>query len=110
MIKGDVYARRVGSAPLSAVVLVELPPWLSSPEDPSCRGADPALFFPEDYGLGRRAQIEEARALCSACPVRALCLEWAVAITDLEGVWAGTTPPQRRRIRTGKTLPSDRVA
>lgn len=34
---------------------------------------------------------------CKTCPVQQACLEWAIE-NDEEGVWAGTTRPQRRRM------------
>lgn len=58
----------------------------------ACRGADPALFFPE-----RGQTTTEAKAVCATCPVRQQCL--AAHLHEPEGVWGGTTPGQRRRIR-----------
>ena len=49
-----------------------------------CWAADPDLFFaesPED--------IETAKALCVDCPVRAECLDGAVARREPYGVWGG---------------------
>lgn len=103
-----VYARKIGTPPLTLDLQVATPPWLQTALPLSCHGVDPELFFPDGYGLQYKEQIEEAKALCFSCPVRDLCLEWAAPITDLDGIWAGTSPPERRRIRTGKPLPSER--
>jgi WhiB family redox-sensing transcriptional regulator len=86
---------------------VSLPPFLTTDFRVACHASDPELFFPDGYGLQYKDQIEEAKTLCASCPVRDLCLSWAAPITDLDGIWAGTTPPERRRIRTGKPLPSE---
>jgi len=77
------------------------PAWLRG-ETPPCWDKDPELFFPYKYNLTYEDQIQEARAVCQACPVRLRCLEWALERPDLEGIWAATTPMERRRIRTGK--------
>jgi hypothetical protein len=84
---------------------VSAPPWLRElppGKDLPCWEQDPELFFPYSYSLGWQDQIDEAKEICAACPVRDACLEWAIPRTDLEGIWAGTTPMERRRIRTGK--------
>jgi WhiB family redox-sensing transcriptional regulator len=89
----------VGSVSLSLTVDgVDVPAWLSS-EGLGCTDTDAEMFFPEFYNLSCSTQIAAARAICTACPVRAMCLEWALARPSLEGIWAATTPMERRRIR-----------
>jgi WhiB family transcriptional regulator, redox-sensing transcriptional regulator len=59
----------------------------------ACRGIDHDIFFPvtdED--------AEEAKAICTMCPVRQACLEHALANREREGVWGGATERERRRI------------
>lgn len=58
----------------------------------ACVDEDRELFFPPQ---GQRP--DEARRICSACPVAAECLDYALA-HDLQGVWAGTSRSQRRRM------------
>lgn len=57
-----------------------------------CQQVDPEVFFPPPGSDG-----SEAKAICSACPVQAECQEWALAITNLYGVWGGLTQPARER-------------
>jgi WhiB family redox-sensing transcriptional regulator len=65
----------------------------------ACKGADTDLFFP-DSGQG----AAEARAVCTRCPVKAECLEFALACGPmLRGVWGGTTERTRRRLRADRT-------
>ena len=60
----------------------------------ACRDADPKLFFPE----GHRVPAEAVR-LCASCPVKAECLEFALASgCDVAGIWAGTSERERDRI------------
>jgi WhiB family transcriptional regulator, redox-sensing transcriptional regulator len=58
-----------------------------------CRGMNPAVFFPTD-GAG----FEAARRVCLECPVRAECLEYALANHIDQGAWGGTSERERRRI------------
>jgi WhiB family redox-sensing transcriptional regulator len=91
-----------GAAPPSLDICVAAPSWLRNATSPlPCLGVDPELFFPDGYM--QKKQIDEAREICNSCPMRVLCLEWAVARPELDGIWAATTPPERRRLRTGKT-------
>ena len=88
----------VGSIPTNLTVEIDRPPWLECAEPLACLGnAD--LFFPPDYTATFKDRIEAARVLCDDCPVKDLCLDWAVAQPDLDGIWASTTPPDRRRLR-----------
>lgn len=69
----------------------------------ACRATpDPEVFFPATSG-GRPSKWEqllwdEAAEMCSHCPVRVQCLEWALEHDEL-GIWGGTTDEQRRRMR-----------
>ena len=54
-------------------------------------------FFP---GCGQ--SVEPAEALCRACLCRADCLAFALADPDAVGVWGGTSPRERARLRVGK--------
>ncbi len=59
-----------------------------------CLRHDPELFFPnaaEDPG--------PALAICRACPVAGSCLAAALDAGECDGIWGGTTPEERRRMR-----------
>ncbi|MFG1851853.1 WhiB family transcriptional regulator [Actinomadura geliboluensis] len=71
-------------------------------ESASCRSLDPELFFPVSREAVYTAQIAPIRRLCAACPVAGPCLEWALATGEPHGIWAGTTPSERRRIRAAR--------
>ena len=62
------------------------------------------LWYPE---IGGHAQAALARRICRACPVRAECLDYALAGADTwngltTGIWGGTTPRERARIRRAR--------
>jgi WhiB family redox-sensing transcriptional regulator len=92
-------------------VSVPMPAWLKHHKDPEPLPCivDPELFFPLKYNLTCQEQIAEAKAVCLSCPMRALCLEDALEKSSLDGIWAATTPMERRRLRK-KRRPSQATA
>jgi len=67
--------------------------------DGNCRNEPPATFFPSD-GVG----VEIARRICETCPVKALCLEYALRNRIDHGVWGGASERERRRILRQRRL------
>jgi hypothetical protein len=59
----------------------------------------PDLFFPPGYGPEYEPQIRFAKALCADCPCRHQCRDFAIARPELQGIWSGLTPLERRRAR-----------
>ncbi|WP_141585524.1 WhiB family transcriptional regulator [Actinomadura sp. WMMA1423] len=71
-------------------------------EEAACRSLDPDLFFPVADETVYAAQIAVVRRVCAACPAASLCLEWALTTGEPDGIWAGTTPGERRRLRAAR--------
>jgi WhiB family transcriptional regulator, redox-sensing transcriptional regulator len=71
--------------------------WLSA----LCAETDPEAFFPERGGSSRAA-----KAVCARCPVRAACLEFAIANDERFGVWGGTSEIERRQLRRRRRRPA----
>ena len=63
-------------------------------DDALCAQTDPEAFFPEKGGSTR-----EAKKICSGCPVRAQCLEYALGNDERFGIWGGLSERERRRLR-----------
>lgn len=63
-----------------------------------CRSgeADPAWWFPTQHRP--RPEKDLAKAICFRCPVREECLDWAVKLPELHGIWGGISVRQRRTI------------
>ena len=61
-----------------------------------CTEADPKWFFP-DAGVSSAP----AKRVCEGCPVREVCLRWALDHRELHGVWGGKTADERRRLGAG---------
>ena len=61
----------------------------------ACRSTDQGVFFPE-----RGESAGPARQVCSACPVRQPCLDYAITNRIAYGVWGGLTERERRVLRS----------
>lgn len=69
--------------------------WL---DDAACRMVGEWLFFPPDEGHDSApARAREARKVCGACPVWRQCR--FVGIGETDGIWSGTSAPERQRLR-----------
>ncbi|MCT9078308.1 WhiB family transcriptional regulator [Streptomyces fulvoviolaceus] len=60
---------------------------------------DPDLFFPIGISGLTLAQVEKAKAVCDRCPVMEQCLNWALYVGHVEGIWGGTTESERRAMK-----------
>ena len=70
--------------------------------DAACRGTDPDAFFPvAEAGPAYERQVAAAKAVCAGCPVRAECLDEALARIP-DGIAGGLTPAERRRLARGR--------
>jgi WhiB family redox-sensing transcriptional regulator len=58
-----------------------------------CRGVEPEIFYPVTD-----EEAEEAKVICAGCPVREMCLDFALTNRERDGVWGGATERERRRI------------
>ena len=68
-------------------------------DDAACLNADPDLFFPIGTTGPALDQIDQAKRICQACPVRKRCLAWALDLGAASGIWGGTTEIERRAMR-----------
>lgn len=61
----------------------------------ACRSQNPTWFDGESLEA-----IQNAKKICTACPVRQVCLDWAIS-NEPHGVWGETTPKERKKLRGG---------
>ena len=73
---------------------------LWQPSDPfwagraACRKHPDVNFFP-----GRGEDSAPAKAVCTNCPVKDICLEVALRNVEKFGIWGGTSEKERRQLR-----------
>lgn len=78
-------------------------PWM---ELAKCRGMSQDLFFGKEYHGRQRhrptltsIEIRRAKAICAVCPVLHQCFSFAMENEEEYGIWGGTTPRERQRLR-----------
>jgi WhiB family redox-sensing transcriptional regulator len=70
-----------------------------------CAQSDPESFFSAELPFGNRQTKSvylyerEAKALCSSCPYKMRCLEYALSNPGEQGIWGGTTERDRQAFR-----------
>ncbi len=66
-----------------------------------CQGRNAVWFFPPSH-FERKDEKDfregHARALCSRCPVRDECLDYALTVQEPHGIWGGLNELERRRL------------
>lgn len=77
----------------SLALSIDLPGYF---DEAACVGSNPGLFDGETIYA-----ILEAKRICSDCPIKDLCLDWALLTQD-SGVWGGLTPAERKKHSKGK--------
>jgi WhiB family redox-sensing transcriptional regulator len=68
------------------------PAWQNDAQCAKCAGE--VDFFP-----ARGESVRDAKAVCSVCPVRTECLEFALRHKVAHGVWGGLSERERRTLR-----------
>ncbi|HUQ39859.1 MAG TPA: WhiB family transcriptional regulator [Acidimicrobiales bacterium] len=67
----------------------------------ACRGPQAAVFFPPSH-FERKDDKDEredrAKAICTQCPVRKPCLDYAVRIREPHGIWGGLNELERKQL------------
>lgn len=65
----------------------------------ACRYEDPELFFPTGHAGPAKLQVRKAKRVCTACPVRQQCLDYALDVGEGNGVWGGASEDERRTMK-----------
>jgi WhiB family redox-sensing transcriptional regulator len=65
----------------------------------ACSTTDPELFFPISSAGPAAHQMKRAKAICARCEIRKACLDYAIDVGPIQGVWGGTTERERRLLR-----------
>lgn len=77
-------------------------------KEPACASApEPDMWFPERDGDARWSYTPSAilaRDICDSCPARLECLEYALQFDNLDGIWGGLDPDERKRIQEARDM------
>jgi WhiB family redox-sensing transcriptional regulator len=68
-------------------------------ERAACRGPATSLFFPPTTAERRDerdARERRAKSICQMCPVQRECLEYAIRVGEMHGIWGGLNETERR--------------
>ena len=74
----------------------------------ACSTSDPDLFFPIASAGPALKQVTRAKAVCARCQIRQGCLDYALDVGPVHGIWGGMTEQERGRLtrRNRRTAPS----
>ena len=76
-----------------------------------CRTAKyPEDFFTTEDDPDYRRRKLRAQTICGLCPLRDMCLEFALGDYSLEGIWGGTTKSQRHEMRYPRCAVSRKIS
>jgi WhiB family transcriptional regulator, redox-sensing transcriptional regulator len=100
--RDEAVARR--PHPLVSIAHTDLPLWAKVIKNAGCAdsGLDPEQWFPLSLEANKaRREAAAAITVCSACPVRARCLELSLRHWDIgqHGVWGGLVAADRAHLR-----------
>lgn len=104
IVKGNCMISAVHVGGIEAAKPLTLPkiPWMKLG---ACRGTkDPDKFFRERADRsGVKNDIEgntkDAKKMCRGCPVATECLLWALEHDEEYGIWGGSTPDERHKMK-----------
>lgn len=69
----------------------------------ACLIEDPELFYPiGTVSAAAIEQAERAKQVCATCPVKAICLQYALTTGQHYGVWGGLDEDERRTFRRAR--------
>jgi len=78
-----------------------------------CTKLDVNLFFPDyirgnaEHNKAEKKKEIAAKKVCSSCKFVSECLDYGLKETT-DGIWGGTNPMERNRIRQARKLPPPR--
>ena len=67
----------------------------------ACRGPHAVVFFPPSRPERKDERIARERAakeICRPCPVLQDCLDYAIRIREMNGIWGGLNETERKAI------------
>lgn len=60
----------------------------------------PEVFFPKGQDMDMlMSEIRFAKTICSECPIKRECLDYALIANEPFGIWGGLTPTERNILK-----------
>lgn len=84
---------RIRTGNLAGSIVAACPPFHADPRRHCAYLDNPDVMFP-----ATTKDTPKAQAVCSGCPFKQACADWAVQTRQIYGVWGGTAPAVRRRL------------
>ena len=81
--------------------------WPAGNDSPRAAARTPRYYFAPSYFEKRGEKLAReavAKRICAVCPVRQLCLDYALETREGHGVWGGLNETERRAILKRKAL------
>jgi WhiB family transcriptional regulator, redox-sensing transcriptional regulator len=66
-----------------------------------CRGPQAFVFFPPAHSETKDEKLEReqvAKSMCTCCPVKRPCLDYALRIREPHGIWGGLNEFERKQL------------
>jgi WhiB family redox-sensing transcriptional regulator len=73
-----------------------------------CENAPDMFFLDKGDHMGPE-KMRVAKQLCGSCPMRVLCLEYALESGEQDGIWGGLTRNERNSLMRKRIVTSERV-
>lgn len=73
-----------------------------------CREVGVEFFFTNEENERDVSVYELGKKICSGCPIRKECLEWAV-LHEAHGLWGGLTPRERLKLRSKRNITLEQI-
>jgi len=67
--------------------------------EPVCAQTDPEIWFPD-----KGEAVAAAKKLCNTCPLKEICLEFAITNQETYGVWGGLGAKARYKLAKRRYL------
>jgi WhiB family redox-sensing transcriptional regulator len=93
---------------LASLVYVELTEQIRENDGAPCENA-PDMFFIEKGDRMGPEKIRVAKELCGLCPMKQLCLEYALEANEQDGIWGGLTRNERNALTRKRIVNSARL-
>ncbi|MCB1250515.1 MAG: WhiB family transcriptional regulator [Acidimicrobiales bacterium] len=73
----------------------------------ACRGPHSELFYPPQQFERKDEKVDResrAKGICASCSVKRDCLDYALSIREMHGIWGGLNEAERKQVMAQRGL------